>query len=76
VDISTAGGACGPAATEVTMTAGTIAGLSSGPHLEIGISAEGGPTCRPARDQTAPLMQRLLTGLYNDATSGHAARHR
>ncbi len=35
-------------------------GISSGPHLEIGISVNGGPTCCPAADQTAPLMANLL----------------
>jgi murein DD-endopeptidase MepM/ murein hydrolase activator NlpD len=35
-------------------------GFSSGPHLEIGISVSGGPTCCPAADQTAPLMANLL----------------
>jgi murein DD-endopeptidase MepM/ murein hydrolase activator NlpD len=39
-------------------------GLSSGPHLEIGISVTGGPTCCPAADQTAPLMANLLRRVY------------
>lgn len=39
-------------------------GLSSGPHLEIGISVRGGPTCCPAADQTAPLMEQLLRRIY------------
>jgi murein DD-endopeptidase MepM/ murein hydrolase activator NlpD len=39
-------------------------GLSTGPHIEIGISETGGPTCCPGNGATAPLMQRLLERLY------------
>lgn len=39
-------------------------GISTGPHLEIGISVPGGPPCCPAMGQTAPVMQLLMTELY------------
>ena len=40
-------------------------GISSGPHLEIGISIVNGPTCCPGNGTTAPAMERLLQRLYN-----------
>jgi murein DD-endopeptidase MepM/ murein hydrolase activator NlpD len=39
-------------------------GLSSGPHLEIGISTINGPSCCPGNGQTAPAMENLLTRIY------------
>jgi murein DD-endopeptidase MepM/ murein hydrolase activator NlpD len=41
-----------------------IVGMSTGPHLEIGISAVNGPTCCPGYLETAPAMQNLLQRLY------------
>jgi murein DD-endopeptidase MepM/ murein hydrolase activator NlpD len=39
-------------------------GISTGPHLEIGISAVNGPTCCPGNEETSPAMERLLQRLY------------
>ena len=41
-----------------------IVGMSSGPHLEIGISAVNGPTCCPGNDTTSPAMERLLVRIF------------
>lgn len=41
-----------------------IVGSSTGPHLELGISAVNGPTCCPGNGETAPAMESLLARLY------------
>ncbi|MGI8412441.1 MAG: peptidoglycan-binding protein [Solirubrobacteraceae bacterium] len=41
-------------------------GISSGPHIEIGISDAGGPTCCPG-GETANLMNQIMRGLYRRA---------
>jgi murein DD-endopeptidase MepM/ murein hydrolase activator NlpD len=41
-----------------------IVGISSGPHLEIGISAVNGPRCCPGNLETAPALLNLLRRLY------------
>jgi murein DD-endopeptidase MepM/ murein hydrolase activator NlpD len=42
-------------------------GISSGPHIEIGMNVPGGPPCCPGWQETAPLMQGILQQLYNPA---------
>jgi murein DD-endopeptidase MepM/ murein hydrolase activator NlpD len=41
-----------------------IVGLSSGPHLEIGLTPPGGSTCCAAPGETSPVMNALLHQLY------------
>ena len=45
-----------------------IVGISTGPHLEIGISAINGPTCCPGYQTTSPAMLNLLQRLYSAST--------
>jgi peptidoglycan hydrolase-like protein with peptidoglycan-binding domain len=45
-------------------------GISSGPHIEIGISAPGGPPCCPGYQETSPAWYDVILGLYKQA-GGH-----
>lgn len=47
-----------------------IVGISTGPHLEIGISARNGPTCCPGFQVTSPAMESLLVRLYTASLHG------
>jgi peptidoglycan hydrolase-like protein with peptidoglycan-binding domain len=42
-------------------------GISSAPHVEIGISAPGGPPCCPGYQQTSPDWQKVVLALYKQA---------
>jgi peptidoglycan hydrolase-like protein with peptidoglycan-binding domain len=45
-------------------------GISSGPHIEIGINAPGGPVCCPGYQETSPAFYGVILGLYKQA-GGH-----
>jgi peptidoglycan hydrolase-like protein with peptidoglycan-binding domain len=42
-------------------------GISSAPHVEIGISAPGGPPCCPGFQETSPAWYQVVLGLYHSA---------
>lgn len=45
-----------------------VVGLSSGPHLEIGLTPPGGSTCCPAIGETSPVVDALMRQLYAGST--------
>jgi peptidoglycan hydrolase-like protein with peptidoglycan-binding domain len=42
-------------------------GMSSGPHVEIGISAPGGPPCCPGYQETSPAWYKVVLAAYKKA---------
>ena len=45
-------------------------GISDAPHIEIGISAPGGPPCCPGYQETSPAWYQVVLGLFK-AAGGH-----
>jgi peptidoglycan hydrolase-like protein with peptidoglycan-binding domain len=42
-------------------------GISTAPHIEIGINAPGGPTCCPGWQETSPAWEKVVLALYKQA---------
>jgi murein DD-endopeptidase MepM/ murein hydrolase activator NlpD len=42
-------------------------GISTGPHIEIGISDVGGPPCCPSQRETSPQMYDIVLALFKHA---------
>jgi murein DD-endopeptidase MepM/ murein hydrolase activator NlpD len=45
-----------------------VVGISTGPHLEIGLTPPGGGTCCPAFGETSPLVDAIVHRLYEGST--------
>jgi hypothetical protein len=45
-----------------------VVGISSGPHLEIGLTPPGGATCCPASGETSPVIEALVNQLYKGSS--------